>query len=114
MTLALMKIAAGNSIVFVAGHTFAEFYRGGTRTAREARLVNTWRPEVISITIDEGKFAGELLAGTGERNSMDALVIACAALHRMTAVYTSDPDDLTALRNALRPTVHRIDIVDVR
>jgi predicted nucleic acid-binding protein len=114
MTLALMKIAAGNSILYVAGHTFAEFYRDGRQTAREAQLVRTWRPEIISVTADEGILAGKLLGQTGNSNSMDAIVVAVAEIHGITEVYTGDPDDLTALRNALPRGSHGFGIVDVK
>jgi predicted nucleic acid-binding protein len=114
MTLALLKAAAGTAILLVGGHTFAEFYRGGTRTAREAHLVNQWRPEVVHVGSAEGKFAGELLAETGRDNSMDALVVACAALHSAQKIYTSDPDDLRGLCAHLPRGSRPIAVVDVR
>jgi len=109
-----MKACAGNSILYVAGHTFAEFYRGGARTAREAQLVKQWRPEIVEVGSDEGKLAGELLATTRRANSMDALVVACAALHGIGEIYTTDPDDLRELCVHLPPGSARIDVVDVR
>jgi len=114
MTLALLKVAAGNSIFHIAGHSFAEFYRDGRQTAREAQLVRMWRPEIISITADEGKLAGTLLGTTGMSNSMDAIVVAVAALHGINKIFTSDPDDLTALRNALPARDRAIAIVDMK
>lgn len=114
MTLALMKSAAGRSILYVGGHTFAEFYRGGSRTAREAQLLNQWRPEIVQVGMAEGKCAGELLAATGRDNSMDALVVACAALHGIAEIFTSDPDDLGELSARLPAGSPRLRIVDVR
>jgi predicted nucleic acid-binding protein len=108
-----MKAAAGTSILYVAAHTIAEFYRGGTRTAREAQLLNQWRPEILPIGIAEGKVAGELLAATGGDNSMDALVVACAALHGIDEIYTTDPDDLGQLCAEL-PRGRKIVVVDAR
>ncbi|MEO7039071.1 MAG: PIN domain-containing protein [Candidatus Elarobacter sp.] len=114
MTLALMKLAAGRSVLHVAAHTFAEFYRGGQQSAREAQLVKQWRPEIISIAAAEGKLAGELLARSNGDNSMDALVVAAAALHGIGEIYTSDPTDLRALRSVLPSGARQIDIVDVQ
>ena len=112
ITMALMQSAASKALFFIAGHSFAEFYRGGRRTAREALLVKQWRPEVVAIGSDEGKFAGELLAATRRDNTMDALVVSTAIMHRMDEILTSDPDDLEQLR-AVHPSAATLTIVDV-
>jgi len=114
MTHALMATTIGQAILYVAAHTIAEFYRGGRRSAGEARLLNLWRPEVLSIGADEGRLAGELLATTGGSNSMDALVVAAAAIHGITEIFTTDPDDLIALRDARPAAPTKIAITDVQ
>lgn len=110
--MALMKSAAGKSIFYVAAHTLAEFYRDGTTTAREAQLLNQWRPEILPIGAAEARLAGELLGRTGGNNSMDAIVVATAALHGMDEIFTTDPGDLERLRDSLPPARRRIAVVD--
>lgn len=109
--MALMKSAAGTSVFFVAAHTLAEFYRGGTSTAREAQLVHRWRPEVIPVGAAEGRLAGELLGRTSGTNSMDAIVVATAAMHRIDEIFTTDPTDIARLRDALDTSAPWIAIV---
>ncbi len=79
---------------------------------REAQLVNQWRPEVLPINAAEARLEGELLGRTGGSNSMDAIVVSTAALHGIGEIFTTDPDDLVQLRNALVPA-QPIAIVDV-
>ncbi len=98
--MALMARAAGKALFFVCASTIAEFYRGGGKTAAEARLLNTWRPQVISIHEDVGRCAGELLARTGGANSMDALVVAAAMLRGVSEIFTTDLDDIEQLVGA--------------
>ncbi len=110
--MALMKSAAGTSIFFVAAHTLTEFHRGGSGTAREALLLKQWRPEILTIDAAEARLAGELLGRTGGNNSMDAIVVAAAALHGIDEIFTTDPDDIERLRNALGSGRARIAVVD--
>jgi predicted nucleic acid-binding protein len=112
IAMATMRLAAGKATFFIAAHTFTEFYRGGKTTAREAQLVNQWRPEILVITDAEAKFGGELLGATGGENSMAAILIATAALHRIDEIFTTDPGDLLRLRNS-RVNLRTIAIVDV-
>jgi len=112
---ALMEDAAGANILVVAAHTVAEFYRGGRASAEEAPLMRAWRVQFLDVTVSEGKLAGELLAETGGSNSMDALVVAAASLHRVHEIFTTDRRDLARLRDALPASSwHRFGVVDIR
>lgn len=102
--MALMKSAAGTSTFFIAAHTFAKFYRGGRKSAREAQLVKQWRPEIVPIHVAEARLAGELLGRSGGSNSMDAILVATAALHGISEIFTTDPDDVGKLCYALDRT----------
>ena len=114
-TLVQMEAARKRGLLYVSAHNYAEFYRGGARSAREARLVNQWRPQLLEVGLDEGKLAGELLAATGRDNSMDALVVAAAVKHAMDEIFTVDVNDIEQLCAAI-PNGRRRDIlvVDVR
>jgi hypothetical protein len=112
---ALLKAIAGKSILFVASHTVAEFYREGAATAKQGLLARQWRVEYVPITMADGQLAGTLLSRNGGNNSMDALLIAIASRGRFDYVFTSDPDDLERLRGNLKPTEwHEFAIVDIR
>ena len=110
-----MKDAAATVIFAVAAHTVAEFYRGGTRSAPEAQLMNRWRVQFLDVSVVDGKLAGELLSQTVARNTMDALLIAVAVRYRVQEIFTGDPADLIALRDAL-PKANRkeLAIVDIQ
>ena len=49
VTRSLMAESRDRAVFCVLASTIAEFYRGGTRTASEARLFNAWHPEVLAI-----------------------------------------------------------------
>ena len=66
------------------------------------------------MTADEGILAGQLLGQSGGNNAMDAIVVATAALHGITEIYTTDADDLIALRGQLPDGTHHIAIVDAQ
>jgi predicted nucleic acid-binding protein len=112
IAMAALKVAAGSATFFIAAHTFTEFYRGGKTTAREAQLINQWRPEVLVITAAEAKLGGELLGAIDGENSMDAILVATAALHRINEIFTTDPADLLHLRSS-RESLRTISIVDI-
>jgi len=112
VAMAAMKLAAGKATFFIAAHTFTEFYRGGKITAREAQLINQWQPEVLFITDAEAKLGGELLGITGGENSMDAILVATAAFHRISEIFTTDPSDLLRLRES-REALRTIAVVDI-
>ncbi len=75
----------------------AEVWRGGSPGARLARLLSLCRVDVLDVAI--ARRAGELLASTGGDATLDAVVVACAAL-RGDLVLTSDPGDLAPLAAA--------------
>ncbi len=95
-------------MLYVAGHTYAQFYRGGRQSSNEMRLVKQWRPELIAIGDQEGKLAGLLLARTGGANTMDALVVAAAARHAITEILppirTISSDSVESSRRARFPS----------
>ena len=79
----------------------AEVWRGGSRSARIARLLNACVVESLDEPL--ARLAGELRARVPEAGAIDACV-AVGALRRGDAVATSDPGDLRALVG----TGHRI------
>jgi predicted nucleic acid-binding protein len=107
---ALSRIAEARAqgLLFICAHTYAEFYRGGATSARESRLLNQWRPEVLEIRRPDGRLAGELLAVTGRDRelAMDALLVACASLNFIDRIITGDPQHFRELRAALPRTAH--------
>jgi predicted nucleic acid-binding protein len=112
---ALLKAIAGKSMVYVASHTVAEFYREGAATAKQGLLARQWRVEYVPITQADGQLAGTLLGRAGGNNTMDALLVAIASRGRFNDVFTSDPDDLERLRSHLKSTEWRaFAIVDIR
>jgi predicted nucleic acid-binding protein len=103
-----------NGIVVTAASTLAEVLRGGSRDAPVYRLLG--RVQVIPISQDYGRAAGELLGRTGmsgNRCAMDALLAAVALSQpRPTVLLTSDPDDLAELTDEPgRPKAERIAVV---
>jgi predicted nucleic acid-binding protein len=103
-----------NGIVVTAASTLAEVLRGGSRDAPVYRVLG--RVQVIPISQDCGRAAGELLGRTGmsgNRCAMDALLAAVALSQpRPTVLLTSDPDDLAELTDEPgRPKAERIAVV---
>jgi predicted nucleic acid-binding protein len=112
---ALLKTIAGKSILYVASHTVAEFYREGATSAKQGLLARQWRVEYVPITVADGQLAGTLLGRSGGNNTMDALLVALASRGRFNYVFTSDPDDLERFRANLKPPEwSEFAIVDVR
>jgi predicted nucleic acid-binding protein len=125
---ALVKLASGdpdatsfardahdkNGIVVKVASTLAEVLRGGSRDTPIHRVLS--RIQVIPISQDYGRAAGELLGRTGmsgNRCAMDALLAAVALSQPRPAVLlTSDPDDLAKLTDEPgRPKAERIAVV---
>ena len=98
---ALLKALAGTTVLCVAAHTIAEFYRGTSRSAKQNLLARQWHIETVDISAGAGQLAGTLLGRTGGNNSMDALLVAVAARGEFVRILTSDPDDLERLRASL-------------
>ena len=83
--------------------------------AKQGLLARQWRLEQLPLEPEDGRLAGALLGRTHRSNSMDALTVAVASRHRFNQVLTSDPVDLTLLRDSLRaPEWRDIAIVDIR
>ncbi len=83
---------AGASLV-TAAPIVAKAWRNGTRQARLARLLPM--TEVRNTGLREASAAGELLAGTGTTDVLDALVALVAVPGDQ--LLTSDPTDLRTL-----------------
>lgn len=99
-TVALLSRVRGRQVLCVVAATIAEFYRGGAKTAREAQLLNRWRPDIVSVTDALARRAGMLLAETGGTNVLDALLVAGAAACGASAIYTTDVEDIERLASA--------------
>lgn len=82
--------------VTVPSPVVAEWWRGGPR---QLRFQNLFRPKALLVeptSFEVAKLAGEAIAKTGA-TAIDAIVMAGAA-QRGDIVFTSDLDDLDALR----------------
>jgi predicted nucleic acid-binding protein len=93
----LIELAAehGGSLHVPAG-VVAQVWRGGSRQARLARLLNSELVNVRDLDLDEARAAGALCGLAGTADVIDASVALLARRHR-AAVVTSDPDDLRLL-----------------
>jgi hypothetical protein len=96
---------AGAGLVTVAP-AVAQAWRGGTRQVQLARSLPMIDVRVTGLP--EAKAAGELLAGSGRCDAVDALVTMAAVPGDQ--LLTSDPDDLGALvaERAIPITVVRV------
>jgi predicted nucleic acid-binding protein len=87
-----------------------QVWRGGARQAILSRFLS--RCIIDTPSEATAKRAGELLARTGTRDAVDALVVATAIERKATLILTSDPDDLKTLVQAadveLPPLIERI------
>jgi predicted nucleic acid-binding protein len=93
----LIELAAehGGSLHVPAG-VVGQVWRGGSRQARLARLLNSELVNVRDLDLDEARAAGALCGLAGTADVIDASVALLARRHR-AAVVTSDPDDLRLL-----------------
>lgn len=73
----------------------AETLRGGPRDAPVRRVLKSTGTAPTEASV--GRRAGQLLGGTGGRDTVDALVAAEALVVPGSLVLTSDPDDLGPL-----------------
>jgi hypothetical protein len=110
VTRSLMTQNRERAIFCVLASTIAEFYRGGTQTASEARLLNAWHPEIVAIDEALARRAGVLLASTGGGNTLDALLVAGSIFCGASKIFTTDLDDIERLLGAA-PTVRSIAVV---
>jgi len=95
---AWMQVAVRRGEVLVtSAATLAECWRGGPRAARLARALKGI--DVLAVSEDLGRKAGELLAAAGSDHTLDAIVVALAA-QRDAAVLTSDVGDIQPLADA--------------
>ena len=95
-----MTQSRDRAIFCVLASTIAEFYRGGTRTASEARLLNAWHPEVVAIDETTARRAGVLLASTRGGNTLDALLVAGSIVCGASKIFTTDMEDIERLLSA--------------
>jgi predicted nucleic acid-binding protein len=100
ITRGLMTASRDRASFYVLASTIAEFYRGGTRTASEARLLHSWRPEVLAVNETIARRAGILLASTGNGNTLDALLVAGSIVCGASTIFTTDMNDIKHLLSA--------------
>ena len=104
-TAAVIEVARqdGRDIVVPAG-VVGQVWRGGSRQARLARLLNA--PDVIveSLTDAGARAAGVLCGAAGTADVIDASVVLAARRHHATVVSSDRPD----LRQ-LDPTIPLVD-----
>ena len=84
--------------VVASAVTLTEVLRGSSRDSRVHRVLK--KVEVIPLTRELGRSAGELLGTSGlpATASIDAMVVATALVQaRPVMILTSDPGDLSAL-----------------
>ena len=91
--------------VHVPAPVVAQVWRGGSRSAPVARLLNA--PDVTVVAFDDARAraVGLLLVASGTSDVVDAAVVVCAHEHADDAVVTSDPEDLQRLDPTLRLAV---------
>jgi predicted nucleic acid-binding protein len=90
--------AVDNGIVIhVPAVVLTEWWRAGQREKERLALLRSLRVEPLVEHV--ARLAGVALGRTRGAGAIDAIVMASAAL-RGDTVYTSDPDDLTVLRDA--------------
>lgn len=77
----------------------AEWWRAGTREKERARLLRSVRVEPLSDLT--ARLAGVALTLVPGAQTIDAIVMASASQRGFEVVYTSDPDDLAALRDGV-------------
>lgn len=75
----------------------AEWWHAGLREKERSMILRSLRVEPLVERV--ARVAGAALGRTRGAGAIDAIVMASAAL-RGDTVYTSDPDDLTALKDA--------------
>ncbi len=105
-----------NAVVVTAATTLTEVMRGGRRDAPIHQVLR--KVEVIGVTPEQGRAAGELLGRTGlsgHRCALDAVLATIAlAQPRPVVLLTSDTGDMTRLTEELgRPLRERIAIVRI-
>lgn len=88
-------LAAGDPVDVVAG-VLAQAWRGGSRHARLARLLNADGVRVQPLDDETARAVGELCGRTGHDDVVDVHVVLHARQHGHR-VATSDPDDLLAV-----------------
>jgi predicted nucleic acid-binding protein len=111
-TLASLSRVAGKAMLVVPATAIAEFWRDGSRSAREARLFNAWQPNVVSIEAELARRAGAYIGVTKGADTLDAIVVAVAASVSADQIFTTDPDDIEALV-AADPRTSQIAVVKV-
>jgi len=89
-------VATGSRFVLPAT-ALAQVWRGGPRSARLARLIES--TEIDPLSRDRAKDVGIRLGAQGRSDIADAHVVCCAIDLQATAI-TSDEGDLRALRGA--------------
>jgi predicted nucleic acid-binding protein len=75
----------------------AQVHRGGRAHARTDRVLNEV-DEFVPTTVAIARDAGELLGHTGLTDAVDAIVVAEALRAAPSVIITSDPADLTTLK----------------
>ncbi len=94
------KMRRRYSLVTVPAVVVAEVIRGGPADAIVNRFLKTV-DEIAAVSERTARRAGALLATAGRSDTVDALVVAEAALGGSAVVMTGDPDDLKALAEGL-------------
>jgi hypothetical protein len=91
--------AAGGVPITVPAVVVAEWWREGLHEKERARIL---RSVIVEPTMDRiARLAGLALTRVPGAQTIDAIVMASASLRPHEVVYTSDPDDLEALRRGV-------------
>jgi predicted nucleic acid-binding protein len=85
--------------ITVPGVVVAEWWRSGQREKWRASILRSVVVEPIGEVV--ARLAGVALTLVRDAQTIDAIVMASAALRVGEIVYTSDPDDLLALRDGV-------------
>src|SRR5262245_14910227 len=90
---------AHNIRITVPSVVVAEWWRAGAREKERARILRSVIVEPIDGSI--ARLAGSALTLVPGVQTIDAIVMASASQRGREVVYTSDPDDLLALRDGV-------------
>ncbi len=77
----------------------AEWWRAGAKEKERAQILRSVRVEPVSELV--ARLAGIALTLVPGSQTIDAIVMASASQRGLEVVYTSDPDDLQALRDGV-------------
>jgi hypothetical protein len=90
----LAEVVEGDEEILIPASALAQVWRGGSRSARLARLIAGSHSDPLDE--DRANEVGERLGNRDKADIADAHVV-CCAIERDADLFTADPDDMKAL-----------------